>query len=76
MRTIGLSIVFVLLISACTKTEKERYYTQEEVQRITDSARLANIKLATAAAQKDLEIRKAIELKSRMDSIKKGEKRK
>ncbi len=75
MRIIGLGIAIVLLVGSCSKTEKERFYTKEEMQHIVDSARAANIQSATAAAQKDLEIRRTIELKSRMDSIKQADKK-
>ncbi len=76
MKIIGLSIVFVVVLSSCTKTVKEQYYTKEEVQRITDSALQANLQAAKEAAEKDLEFRKAIELKARMDSIKEVQKAK
>lgn len=76
MKIVGLGLVMFVLACSCSKTENERVYTKEEMQIITDSARAANIKAANIAAQKDLEIRKAIELKSRMDSIKNADRKK
>lgn len=75
MRSIVISAFAVLLLGSCSKTEQQRYYTQEEVQRITDSAKAEHLKIAVAAAERDLEVRRTIELKSRMDSIRNAEKR-
>lgn len=75
MRSIAISAVAVLLLGSCSKTKQQRYYTKEEVQHITDSAKAAHLKIATAAAERDLEVRRTIELKSRMDSIKNAEQR-
>lgn len=59
-----------LIIPACTKVEQERYYTQEEVIRITDSARKAQYQKAKKAADEDLRIRKEIEIRQRMEQLK------
>lgn len=70
MKNIGFIALICLWAASCTRPEQSKYYTEEEVQRIKDSARNVMEVEAAKAAAEDLEYRMRIEIKSRMDSIK------
>lgn len=74
MKRTGILLIALCGLMACAKTEPGRTYSKEEVKRIVDST--IKSKTASEAAQnaKDFEFRKAIELRSRMDSIQKAQK--
>jgi len=74
MKQTVILLIALFTLVACSKTKPERTYSKEEVKRIVDST--VKSKAASEAAQnaKDFEIRKTIEIRSRMDSIQKAQK--
>lgn len=72
MKQTGIVLLALTGLMACAKTEQTRTYSKEEVKQIVDST--IKSKTASEAAQnaKDLEMRRAIEIRSRMDSIQKA----
>lgn len=74
MKRTGILLIALCGLMACAKTEPGKTYSKAEVERMVDST--IKSKTASEAAQnaKDFEIRKAIEIRSRMDSIQKARK--
>ncbi|HTO15899.1 MAG TPA: hypothetical protein VLZ83_09010 [Edaphocola sp.] len=70
MRFLAYILVSIFFLTACSKESKERVYTEQEAQQISDSFIKSKEKALNEQARKDLEYRKAIELRSRIDSIK------
>lgn len=64
----------LVLLGSCTKPSEERVYTKAEVDKIADSVLSAKLKELALQAEHDFELRKKIELKYRMDSLKNLEK--
>jgi hypothetical protein len=60
----------LLIFASCAKSPEERFYSKAEVDRIADSLLALKLKELTEQAEQDLELRKKIELKYRIDSLK------
>ncbi len=73
MRT-GILLIMLCGLMACAKTEQGRTYSKEEVKRIVDSTIKSKTASEKEQSAKDFEMRKAIEMRSRMDSIQKARK--
>lgn len=74
MKQTGILLIALSSLMACAKTEPGRTYSKEEVKHIVDSTIKSRTASEAAQNAKDLEIRKAIEIRSRMDSIQKAQK--
>lgn len=74
-QSIGL-ILGVLIWSSCSKTSEDKMYSPEEAKRIVDSASAARRKAIQKESEKDLAIRREIELKPMIDSLKKQKEKK
>ncbi|MCY1535994.1 hypothetical protein D9M68_714300 [compost metagenome] len=64
-------ILGVLIWSSCSKTSEDKMYTPQEAKRVLDSANAERIKSIQKESEKDLAIRREIELKPMIDSLKK-----
>ena len=64
-------ILGILIWSSCSKTPESKMYTPAEARHIVDSAKAARIKVIQKETEKDLAIRREIELKPMIDSLKK-----
>ncbi|RYD99208.1 MAG: hypothetical protein EOP54_04960 [Sphingobacteriales bacterium] len=72
MKQTGILLVALCGLMACAKTAPTRTYSKEDVKRIVDSTIKSKIASEEAQNAKDFEFRKAIEIRSRMDSIQKA----
>ncbi|OJV54302.1 MAG: hypothetical protein BGO31_13215 [Bacteroidetes bacterium 43-16] len=72
----GILLLALTGLVACAKTEQARTYSKDEVKRIVDSTILSKANADSIQNARDFEIRKAIEIRSRMDSIQKAKKEK
>ncbi|HRP88805.1 MAG TPA: hypothetical protein PKX92_02075 [Edaphocola sp.] len=70
IKIVVLLVVAISFLGACSKETNERVYTAKEIKIISDSFVKAKEKELLIQSQKDLEYRKAIELRYRIDSIK------
>lgn len=69
-KSIGL-MLGILIWSSCSKTSEDKMYSPEEAKRVVDSASAVRAKIIQKESEKDLAIRKEIELKPMIDSLKK-----
>lgn len=72
MKQTGILLLALTGLMACAKPEQTRTYSKEEVKRIVDSTIKSKTTSEAAQNAKDIEMRRAIEIKSRMDSIQKA----
>lgn len=71
MRKSWYLVIGVCLWSSCSKTTEERVYTAEEAKRTLDSVRVVQAAAIQKESEKTLAMRKDIELKPMIDSLKK-----
>lgn len=64
----------VLVIFSCTKSPESVYYTKEEFERIIEEETEVMLQEIEKEMEKNLEIRRAIELRSILDSMNNQEK--